>query len=38
MYLTSIDHPNVIGYKEAFWDDSGNSFNIVIEYSDDGDS
>ena len=25
--LASINHPNVIGYKEAFWDDSGNSWN-----------
>ena len=35
--LASINHPNVIGYKEAFWDDSGNSLNIVMEFADDGD-
>ena len=35
--LASINHPNVIGYKEAFWDDSGSSLNIVMEYADDGD-
>ena len=35
--LASINHPNVIGYKEAFWDDTGSSLNIVMEYADDGD-
>ena len=35
--LASINHPNVIGYKEAFWDDSGSSLNIVMEFADDGD-
>ena len=35
--LASINHPNVIGYKEAFWDDTGRSLNIVMEYADDGD-
>ena len=35
--LASVNHPNVIGYKEAFWDDSGSSLNIVMEYADDGD-
>ena len=35
--LASINHPNVIGYKEAFWDDDGSSLNIVMEYADDGD-
>ena len=38
--LASVNHPNVIGYKEAFWDDDGNagsSLNIVMEYADDGD-
>ena len=35
--LASINHPNVIGYKEAFWDDKTNSLNIVMEYADDGD-
>ena len=35
--LASINHPNVIGYKEAFWDDNGSSLNIVMEYADDGD-
>ena len=35
--LASINHPNVIGYKEAFWDEKGSSLNIVMEYADDGD-
>ena len=35
--LASVNHPNVIGYKEAFWDDSQNTLNIVMEYADDGD-
>ena len=35
--LASIKHPNVIGYKEAFWDDNGLCLNIVMEYADDGD-
>jgi len=35
--LASVNHPNVIGYKEAFWDDSGSTLNIVMEYADDGD-
>ena len=35
--LASINHQNVIGYKEAFWDEKTNSLNIVMEYADDGD-
>ena len=35
--LASIKHPNVIGYKEAFWNDKESSLNIVMEYADDGD-
>ena len=35
--LASITHPNVIGYKEAFWNDKESSLNIVMEYADDGD-
>ena len=34
--LASINHPNVIGYKEAFWNDKESSLNIVMEYADDG--
>ncbi len=35
--LASVNHPNVIGYKEAFWDDKDETLNIVMEYADDGD-
>ena len=35
--LASIHHPNVISYKEAFWDDNTSTLNIVMEYADDGD-
>ena len=35
--LASVNHPNVIGYKEAFWDEKESSLNIVMEYADDGD-
>ena len=35
--LASINHPNVIGYKEAFWDEKTNTLNIVMEYADGGD-
>ena len=35
--LASIHNPFVIGYKEAFFDESNNALNIVMEYADDGD-
>jgi len=35
--LASLSHPNIIGYKEAFFDDSSKTLNIVMEYADDGD-
>ena len=35
--LASIKNQFVIGYKEAFLDDSNNTLNIVMEYADDGD-
>jgi NIMA (never in mitosis gene a)-related kinase len=35
--LASISHPNVIGYKEAFFEDSTNSLCIVMENADGGD-
>ncbi len=35
--LASINHPNVIGYKEAFFDDSNNCLCIVMENADGGD-
>lgn len=35
--LASVNHPNVIGYKEAFFDDSTNHLCIVMEHADGGD-
>jgi NIMA (never in mitosis gene a)-related kinase 1/4/5 len=35
--LASINHPNVIGYKEAFFEDKTNSLCIVMEHADGGD-
>ena len=35
--LASISHPNIIGYKEAFWNEKNKTLNIVMEYCDDGD-
>lgn len=34
--LASIEHPNIISYKEAFFDESGNLC-LVMEYADNGD-
>lgn len=35
--LASIDHINVIAYKEAFFDDTSNSLIIVMEFAQGGD-
>ena len=35
--LASINHPNVIGYKEAFFEEITNSLCIVMENADGGD-
>ena len=35
--LASINHPNVIGYKEAFFEDATNSLCVVMENADGGD-
>jgi NIMA (never in mitosis gene a)-related kinase len=35
--LASIDHPNVIGYKDAFIDEATSSLCMVMEYADNGD-
>jgi NIMA (never in mitosis gene a)-related kinase len=35
--LASITHPNIIGYKEAFFEEDTKTLNIVMEYADDGD-
>ena len=35
--LASLSHNNIIGYKEAFFDDITQTLNIVMEYADEGD-
>ena len=35
--LASLSHKNIIGYKEAFYDNNSETLNIVMEYADDGD-
>jgi NIMA (never in mitosis gene a)-related kinase len=35
--LASIDHPNIISYKEAFFEEATQTLCIVMEYADGGD-
>ena len=35
--LYSLNHPNIIGYKDAFYDNPSFSLNIVMEFADAGD-
>jgi NIMA (never in mitosis gene a)-related kinase len=35
--LASISHPNIIEYKEAFFDDESQTLNLVMEYASEGD-
>jgi NIMA (never in mitosis gene a)-related kinase len=35
--LASITHPNVVAYKEAFFDEESSSLCIVMEFADGGD-
>lgn len=35
--LASINHPNMIAYKDAFFDEKSNSLCIVMEYAKAGD-
>ena len=35
--LASISHPNIIAYKESFYDSKTKTLNLVLEYADDGD-
>ena len=35
--LASLDHPNIIGYKETFYDNPSFTLNIVMEFADGGD-
>lgn len=32
-----VSHPNIIAYKEAFFDETCSTLNIVMEYADGGD-
>ena len=35
--LASIEHENIAGYKEAFFEESSSTLCIVMEYADGGD-
>ena len=35
--LASLSHKNIIGYKDAFFDQKSKTLNIVMEFADDGD-
>ena len=35
--LASIDHPNIIAYKEAFFDDMSSTLCIIMDYAGGGD-
>lgn len=35
--LASIHHPNIAGYKEAFFEEATQSLCIVMDYCDGGD-
>ena len=35
--LASLTHPNIIAYKETFYDQPSGTLNIVMEYADGGD-
>ena len=35
--LASLNHPNIIDYKEAFFDEGTKTLNIVMEYAEEGD-
>ena len=35
--LASLNHPNIIDYKEAFFDEETKTLNIVMEYAEEGD-
>ena len=35
--LASVNHKNIIAYKESFYEESTNTLNIILEYADGGD-
>ena len=35
--LASVNHVNIIAYKESFYEESTNTLNLILEYADGGD-
>lgn len=35
--LASVQHANIIGYKESFYDEESKTLNIIMDFADDGD-
>ena len=35
--LASVNHRNIISYKESFYEESTNTLNLILEYADAGD-
>ena len=35
--MKELNHPNIIDYKEAFFDEETKTLNIVMEYAEEGD-
>ena len=35
--LASVNHKNIIAYKQSFYEESTNTLNLVLEYADGGD-
>lgn len=35
--MASLNHPQIIGYKEAFFEEATNSLCIIMEYAEGGD-
>ena len=35
--LASVQHANIIGYKESFYDEESKTLNIIMDYADEGD-
>ena len=35
--LASINHKNIIAYKESFYNEKDQTLNLILEYADDGD-
>lgn len=37
MLLRCYSHPNIVAYKEAFFEDASSSLCLVMDFADDGD-